>query len=166
MSFEYRKILLIVSILENTARINVHFNSLWFILITPWGISRNYTGWLKNLVKACPNSDSETTMNRRNQFRFRLSRLAELGQWNYHPKVTCRHLKFHYENPISPLVIQNKILHLSKESQPRNITMLGSDQSPDLNISETRRLKSISRAPLTAKQPSAPGGPFALPATR
>ena len=50
------------------------------------------------------------------------------------PIVTCRYLEFHYENIISLLVIHSQIWHVSRDLHPRNITMLGSNMSPDVTL--------------------------------
>ena len=59
------------------------------------------------------------------------------------PIVTSRHLKFPYENIISPLLTHSQIWHVSTDLHPRNITMLGSNTSSDVSTSLSQCLKFI-----------------------
>ena len=57
------------------------------------------------------------------------------------PGVKYRHLKVHYENLISLLVTHNKIWHVSRDLQQRNIKMLGSHRmsAPVLKTRNNKR---------------------------
>ena len=94
-------------------------------------------GWNKSLVAVFKKCSRLIFV----KIRFELSSPAShVDIWNFTTQI------FYH-------VIHNKIWHVSKDLQPRNITMLDSDTSPDVDISETRCLKCISNGAATRHPP-------------